>query len=97
MTKRKDEIGLSARVRAYVSRESGAAELEISPDTWDAWVREGRLPPPAPGFPASTPRWRWEDVDLCLSGKLPGGEDPAMARIGTVFGDGSKKERRRAA
>jgi hypothetical protein len=52
-----------------VSREIGAAELWISPETWDRWVRDGVLPPAAPGFPASTPRWRWRDVDHKLAGK----------------------------
>lgn len=57
------------RTPAYVDRETGAGELLISPDTWDQWVKEGRLPPPQDTFPASTPRWRWADVDNKLSGR----------------------------
>jgi hypothetical protein len=49
-----------------VSREVGAAELIISPETWDRWVDEGILPSPAPGFPPSTPRWKWAEVELKL-------------------------------
>jgi hypothetical protein len=58
----------STNIPAYVDRERGAAELSISPELWDEWVTEGRLPPPAPGFPPSVPRWRWEEVDLRMSG-----------------------------
>ncbi len=68
------------RTPAYVGRETGAAELQISADTWDQWVKEGRLPPPCPSFPPGTPRWRWKDVDESLSGKeASGGADAALA------------------
>ena len=71
MTVRKsDNLLRGDRTPAYVDRETGAGELLISPDTWDQWVKEGRLPPPHDTFPASTPRWRWEDVDLKLSGRM---------------------------
>ena len=68
MTTRKLNLQLPPRTPAFVSREVGAAELGISPATWDSWVREGILPPSAPGFPTSTPRWRWLDVDRKLAG-----------------------------
>jgi hypothetical protein len=68
MTTRKLDLHLPPRTPAFVSREVGAAELGISPETWDHWVRDGILPPPAPGFPTSTPRWRWLDVDRKLAG-----------------------------
>ncbi|PXW61582.1 hypothetical protein C7450_10399 [Chelatococcus asaccharovorans] len=68
MGARKDSLRLPTRTPAYVDREVGAAELRISPDTWDKWVAEGRLPKPSPGFPTTTPRWRWADVDAALSG-----------------------------
>jgi hypothetical protein len=58
---------------AYVDRETGAAELCIDPLVWDRWVKEGRLPPPARGFPASVERWRWADVDA----RLPGNTESA--------------------
>jgi hypothetical protein len=71
MTVRKaDNLLRGDRTPAYVNREIGAAELLISPDTWDQWVKEGRLPPPYDSFPVSTPRWRWEDVDRKLSGRV---------------------------
>jgi hypothetical protein len=69
VTTRKSKLPLPARTPAFVSREQGAAELAISAGTWDKWVQAGLLPPPAPGFPASTPRWRWQDVDRKLAGK----------------------------
>jgi hypothetical protein len=79
MTVRKvDNLLRGDRTPAYVNRETGAAELLISPDTWDQWVKEGRLPPPGDTFPAGTPRWRWEDVDLKLSGQKATGTDAAL-------------------
>jgi hypothetical protein len=70
MTARKSENLLRGdRTPRYVGRETGAAELQISPDTWDQWVKEGRIPPACDGFPDGTPRWRWEDVDRKLSGR----------------------------
>jgi hypothetical protein len=81
MTVRKADIRLPARTPAYVSREVGAAELQISPETWDRWVEDGILPPAAPGFPQSTPRWKWADVDRMLSAPLEhlANDDPFMA------------------
>jgi hypothetical protein len=79
MTARKDHLRLFSRTPAYVDRESGAAELRISPATWDRYVAEGRIPPPAPGFPADTPRWRWEDVDNKLAGRVNAGDDIIVA------------------
>jgi len=79
MTVRKtDNLLRGDRTPAYVDRETGAGELLISPDTWDQWVKEGRLPAPHDTFPASTPRWRWEDVDLKLSGRQTAGADAAV-------------------
>ena len=68
MTVRKtDNLLRGDRTPAYVDRETGAAELLISTDTWDQWVKDGRLLPPCDTFPSGTPRWRWEDVDRKLS------------------------------
>ena len=36
----------SARLTAYVTREEGAAELRISPSTWDELVDSGQIPKP---------------------------------------------------
>lgn len=93
MTARKADIPLPARTPAYVDRELGAAELRISPTTWDQWVKGGRLPPPAPGFPADAPRWRWADVDRKLAGGCVGDAD-AFVKGAANFG--AKKDKRRA-
>jgi hypothetical protein len=92
MTPRKSDLPLPARTPAFVSRELGAAELVVSPETWDRWVRDGILPAPAPGFPASTPRWRWLDVDRKLAGKNAEltGLESYLAGIGKLRG--SKKD-----
>ena len=56
MTVRKtDNLLRGDRTPAYVDRETGAAELLISTDTWDQWVKEGRLPPPWDTFPSALP------------------------------------------
>jgi hypothetical protein len=67
MTTRKSELPLPIRTPVFVSRDVGAAELQISPETWDRWVDEGILPQPSPGFPHSTPRWKWADVERKLT------------------------------
>ncbi len=95
MTARKENLLLPARTPAYVDRETGAAELRISPETWDRWVKEQRLPSPAPGFPASAPRWRWADVDRKMSGKPDNDADAFVASAGKLR-NGSEKGRRRA-
>ena len=92
MTKRKAENRLD-RTPRYVSRETGAAELEISPQTWDRWVKEGRLPPPAPGGSPDSPRWRWEDVDAKLMGKTVTTGDPSVEAVERYYG--TQKDRRR--
>jgi hypothetical protein len=112
MTARKADLSLPSRTPAYVSREVGAAELHVSPETWDNWVTRGVLPPPAPGFPDSTPRWRWADVDAWLSKhgsekqesttfapKLEDGTvaDPFVANAGKLRHAQTKGRRRAAA
>lgn len=72
MTIRKsDNLLRGHRTPAYVDRNTGSAELGISPATWDDWVKSGLLPPPAPGFPEGIVRWRWLDVDHRLSKNVP--------------------------
>ncbi|KJC52558.1 hypothetical protein UB31_09745 [Bradyrhizobium sp. LTSP849] len=79
MTVRKaDNLLRGDRTPAYVSRDTGAAELQISPDTWDQWVKDGHLPAPCDTFPTGSPRWRWEDVDRKLSGRTVVGLDAAL-------------------
>lgn len=95
MTERKTtNLPKGDRPPSYVDRMSGSAELRISPETWDRWVDEGRLPPCAPGFPPSTPRWRWADIDRKLSG---GGTSDTNRFIDAAgaFGRGAQKEKRR--
>ncbi len=93
MTVRKsDNVLRGDRTPGYVDRETGAAEVCISPETWDQWVKEGRLPPPAPGFPANAPRWRWEDVDRKLTGARVRDID-AFLQGASVFGTKTKKRR----
>jgi predicted DNA-binding transcriptional regulator AlpA len=67
MTARKRDIPLASRLTAYVSREQGAAELGVSPSTWDEMVNCGQLPKPIRMGPCGKIlRWRWDDVDRKL-------------------------------
>lgn len=85
----------NSRPPAFVSRETGAAELDLSVDTWDAMVKAGKLPPPVPaGITGATPRWLWEDVKAAMLGKMPKVQsepEPFFRRIS----NGPTKERRR--
>ena len=68
MTASKRNIELAPRLTAYVTREEGAAELRVSPSTWDEMVEAGILPRPKRlGSTGKIPRWRWADVDRALS------------------------------
>jgi hypothetical protein len=93
-TRKRNLVPRGDRPPAFVDRETGAAELRISPETWDRWVAEGTLPASAPGFPEGSPRWRWEDVDKRLTGKVP--ETPFdMIKAAANLRHGSAKARRR--
>lgn len=87
---------LQPRPPAYVSRETGAAELDISSDTWDAMVKSGQLPQPVRiGISGTTPRWRWADVDAALAARaqpaLNATEEPYFRMTNHV----ATKDRRR--
>jgi hypothetical protein len=56
MSTRKADLHLPARTPTFVSREVGAAELCISPDTWDRMVDRKELPPAV--IVSGMPRWK---------------------------------------
>jgi hypothetical protein len=81
-TPRKTDLHLRARTPTYVSREVGAAELCISPQTWDRMVDRKELP--LATIVSGMPRGKWETVEAWLSGKrdcatMP--EDPYLAML----------------
>ena len=45
----------------FVCRETAARRCEISVDTWDAWVRDGFVPPPVIDR-GQIKRWYWPRV-----------------------------------
>jgi predicted DNA-binding transcriptional regulator AlpA len=64
MTTRKDKFELTSRRTAFVTREEGAAELRISPSTWDDMVKRRQLPKPyLVGPNKDLPRWWWIEVE----------------------------------
>lgn len=86
------------RPPSFVSRETGAAELDFSVDTWDAMVAAGRIPPPFDmGITGTTPRWRWKDVEGALVGKKPKRAESEPEPFFRRIGNGQGKERRRGA
>ena len=63
----KRAMGLSAmadRVPEYVTRQRAAAELCMSDDTFDRYVREGVLP--SPKRRGKLTRWKWSDIVAAL-------------------------------
>jgi hypothetical protein len=96
MSTRKADLRLPARTPTFVSREVGAAELCISPDTWDRMVDRKELP--SPTIVSGMPRWKWESVEAWLSGKrgyatVP--ENPLLAAL--TNGKTQKRRNDRAA
>jgi hypothetical protein len=88
----------NARPPSYVSRETGAAELDMSTDTWDAMVKAGRLPQPLPaGISGTTPRWRWSDVEKALGGSPPVAPQSEPEPFFRGLTNGKAKERGRVA
>ena len=72
MTARKSNIALSARLTAYVTREEGAAELRISPSTWDELVDSGQIPKPIRlGCMGTILRWRWPTLTVDSAAMTP--------------------------
>ena len=94
MTKRKADITLPPRLTAYVTREEGAAELRISPSTWDELVGSGQLPKPIRlGRMRAILRWRWADVDS----RLQNDDADTQGAYFRGLGDGKAKDHRRDA
>jgi hypothetical protein len=56
------------RPPVFVDRETGAAELCVSTETFDAMVLTGELPPATVHLRTRLPRWRWSDIEAWLSG-----------------------------
>ena len=82
--KKADNLLRGDRTPTFVDRETGAAECSISPATWDEWVKAGTLPPAEPGFPESSPRWRWSTVLRKLSGDTGSGTLTAIAGAANI-------------
>jgi hypothetical protein len=91
MSTRKTDLHLPARTPTYVSREVGAAELCISPDTWDRMVDRKELPPPT--IVSGMPRWKWESVEAWLSGKRDYATVPDNAYLAALTNGKTKKYR----
>ena len=51
---------MSERVPEYVTRQRAAAELCMSDDTFDKYVREGVLP--SPKRRGKLTRWKWAEI-----------------------------------
>ena len=70
MTTRKDKLELTSRLTAFVTQDEGAAELRISPSTWDEMVKREQLPKPyLLGPNHDLKRWRWVEVEKKIVGE----------------------------
>lgn len=95
VTKPKSELPLPARTPTYVSREVGAAELCISPETWDAMVARGEIPPPDHKIGGVMPRWKWDRVEGWLSRKDGESDVPRDPYVTGVEGLNAQTEKKR--
>lgn len=77
MTTRKADIQLSSRLTAFVTRETGAAELQVSPSTWDEMEERGLLPKPyLVGPNKDLKRWLWIEVEQRIVGDVGEHDQP---------------------
>jgi predicted DNA-binding transcriptional regulator AlpA len=53
-------------IPAYISRKRAARQLDMSPDTFDSYVRQGILPPPKRR--GKLTRWKWAEIRDVLDG-----------------------------
>ena len=60
---------MSERVPEYVTRQRAAAELCMSDDTFDKYVREGVLP--SPKRRGGLTRWKWCEIIAALDSDCP--------------------------
>jgi predicted DNA-binding transcriptional regulator AlpA len=58
--------GMAEDIPAYVSRKRAAIELDMSPDTFDEYVRKGTLPQPKRR--GKLTRWKWAEIINVLDG-----------------------------
>ena len=90
------------RPPVFVDRETGAAELCVSIETWDAMVLTGELPPATVHLRTRLPRWRWNDIEAWLSGdrRSAAGDEaerappPVSPFVAAVRDHGQKTHRR---
>jgi hypothetical protein len=57
---------MAETIPAFVSRKRAAAELDMSVDTFDNYVRKSVLP--APKQRAGITRWKWTEIEGALDG-----------------------------
>jgi hypothetical protein len=96
MTHRKADIRLNSRVTAFVSRDSGAAELQVSPSTWDEMVACGQLPKPyLLGPNKDIKRWLWVDVVKRIVGEEIGDDHQEREPFFRGLTGGTTTERKR--
>ena len=91
MSTRKADLHLPTRTPTFVSREVGAAELCISPDTWDRMVDRKELPLPV--IVSGMPRWKWEVVEAWLSGKQDYAKVPENPLLAALTNGKTQKRR----
>jgi hypothetical protein len=97
MTIRKADIRLNSRVTTFVSRETGAAELQISPSTWDEMEEHKQLPKPyLIGPNHDIKRWLWDEVVSQIIGNPISAGQQEREPFFRSLSSGETPERKRA-
>ena len=68
MNEQKTSFPMAKKAPRYVSKRTAMALLDLSLSGFRNWVRQGILPPPAPGTPLHEPRWSWAEIERWLAG-----------------------------
>lgn len=84
MTDRRPLTPAMVAERVFVSRQTAAAMLEISVDTFDTWVRDGFVPR-AHVERGQIIRWHWPSLETTLAtGRETKQRDPFMEALANV-------------
>ena len=75
------------RVPEYVTRQRAAAELCMSDDTFDKYVREGVLP--SPKRRGGLMRWKWSEIVSLFDG----GATSVVTMARDAFDQGAAREK----
>ena len=95
--KRKEQYKLPPRTPKFLSKETCAAEFEVSIATWDEWVKAGLVPKPYMlGNSSAIPRWSWDEIIECIVARgknkeTLGSSDFNLSALKDLYGGGKRQ------